>query len=106
MPDLPLRNMPAGLYRRLQSAAAEHFRSLNQEAQSRLSRSFDAEDAKMSAVHARWVHEALSRGPSTPLKAAELDQSFARGIARAKNRKTAKAAWRKGRWTCYESGMA
>jgi hypothetical protein len=46
----------------------------------------------MSALHARWVHEALSSGNSTPLKPAELDQAFARGIARAKNRKTAKAA--------------
>jgi plasmid stability protein len=92
MPDLPLRNIPADLYRRLQSAATEHFRSVNQEAQARLSRSFDAEDAKMTALHARWVHEALISGTSTPLKPAELDRAFARGIARAKNRKTAKAA--------------
>ena len=60
--------------------------------QARLDRSFDAEDAKMSALHARWVHEALSSGNSTPLKPGELDQAFARGIARAKNRKTAKTA--------------
>ena len=92
MPDLPLRRIPADLYSRLQSAATEHFRSVNQEAQARLSRSFDAEDAKMSALHARWIHEALSSGTSTPLKPAELDRAFARGIARAKNRKTAKAA--------------
>ena len=46
----------------------------------------------MSALHARWVHEALSSGNSTALKPAELDQTLARGIARAKRRKTAKAA--------------
>ena len=40
----------------------------------------------MSALHARWVHEALNSGASTPLKPAELDRAFARGIARAKNR--------------------
>lgn len=92
MPDLQLRNIPADLYNRLQSSAAEHFRSLNQEIQARLSRSFDAEEAKMSALHAHWVHEALSSGDSTPLKPGELDQAFARGIARAKARKTSKAA--------------
>ena len=92
MPDLPLRNIPVDLYSRLQSAAAEHFRSLNQEVQSRLNRSFDAEDAKMASLHARWVHEALSSGNSTPIKPADLEQAFARGLAKAKNRKTAKAA--------------
>jgi plasmid stability protein len=92
MPDLPLRNIPAELYSRLQSSAAEHFRSLNQEVLARLSRSFDAEEAKMSALHARWVHEALASGGSTPLKPGELDRAFAKGVARAKARKTAKAA--------------
>jgi plasmid stability protein len=89
MHDLPLRNIPAELYSRLQSSATEHFRSLNQEVLARLSRSFDAEDAKMSALHARWVHEALASGDSTPLKPQELDQAFARGVARAKSRKAA-----------------
>ena len=92
MPDLQLRNIPAELYSRLQSSAAEHFRSCNQEVIARLDRSFDAEEAKMSALHARWVHEALARGDSTPLKPHELDQAFARGIARAKSRKAPKAA--------------
>ena len=92
MPDLPLRNIPLELYSRLQASAAEHFRSLNQEVVARLNRSFDAEDAKMSALHARWVHEALTSGPPTPLRSAELDRAFARGVARAKARKSAKAA--------------
>jgi plasmid stability protein len=92
MHDLPLRNIPAELYSRLQASAAEHFRSLNQEVLARLNRSFDAEEAKMTALHARWVHEALASGDSTPLKTEELDQAFARGIARAKSRKSAKAA--------------
>lgn len=92
MPDLPLRNIPLELYSRLQASAAEHFRSLNQEVLARLNRSFDAEDAKMSALHARWVHEALASGDATPLRPAELDRAFARGVARAKARKSAKAA--------------
>ena len=92
MHDLPLRNIPDELYSRLQASAAEHFRSLNQEVLARVNRSFDAEEAKMSALHARWVHEALASGDPTPLKTEELDQAFARGIARAKSRKSAKAA--------------
>lgn len=92
MPDLPLRNIPLELYSRLQAAAAEHFRSLNQEVLARLNRSFDTEEAKMSALHARWVHEALASGDATPLKPGELDRAFAKGLARAKTRKTAKAA--------------
>ena len=91
MPDLPLRNIPLELYARLQVSATEHFRSLNQEVLARLSRSFDAEEARMSALHARWVHEALASGNATPLEADKIDRAFARGIARAKTRKSAKA---------------
>jgi len=92
MHDLPLRHIPAELYARLQSSAAEHFRSLNQEVLARLNRSFDAEEAKMTALHARWIHEALASGDSTPLKPEDVDHAFSRGIARAKSRKSAKAA--------------
>jgi len=46
----------------------------------------------MSALYARWVHEALASGKPTPLKADEIDRAFARGIARAKTRKSGKAA--------------
>ena len=92
MPDLPLRNIPAELYSRLQSSAAEHFRSLNQEVLARLSRSFGAEEARMSALHARWVPEARTSGSATPLEADGIDGTSARGIARAQTRKSAKTA--------------
>ena len=68
MADYTLKNIPEDLYRRLQAAAEEQFRSINQEVLARLSRSFDAQDAKVSALHARWVHEALASGPASPLK--------------------------------------
>ena len=87
MPDYTLKNIPEGLYRRLQSAAAEEFRSLNQEVLSRLSRSFDAQEARLSALHARWVHEALAGGDLTPLRPSEVDAAFERGLAKAKARK-------------------
>ena len=89
MADYTLKNIPEDLFQRLRSAAEEEFRSLNQEVLSRLSRSFDAQDARMSAIHARWVHESLASGDSTPLKARDLDAAFDRGIARAKSRKAA-----------------
>ncbi len=92
MPDYTLKNIPADLYHRLQAAAEAEFRSLNQEMLARLSRSFDAEDAKMSALHARWLHEALASGEPTPLKSQEVDAAFERGLARAKARKQSKAA--------------
>ena len=92
MPDYTLKNVPPELYARVESAAAENFRSINQEILSRLRRSFDAEDAKMSALHARWVHEALSSGEPAPLKRGELDKAFERGVSRAKARKQSKAA--------------
>ena len=92
MRDLSLRNIPLELYKRLEASAAEQFRDLDQEVLARLNRSFDAEDARMSAVHARWVHEALTSGRSTPLKPGELDQAFAKGITQARVRKSAKAA--------------
>ena len=92
MPDYTLKNIPPDLYSRLEAAAAEDFRSINQEILSRLSRSFDAQDVKMSALHARWVHEALSSGEPTPLKAKDLDAAFRRGVARAKNRRQRRAA--------------
>jgi hypothetical protein len=92
MPDYTLKNIPADLYHRLEAAAADDFRSINQEILFRLSRSFDAQEAKMSALHARWVHEALASGEAAPLKPGELDAAFQRGVAKAKVAKQQKAA--------------
>ncbi len=93
MPDYTLKNIPPALYHRLGAAAAEAFRSINQEVLARLNRSFDAEDAQMTALHARWVHEALNSGEPIPLRSKQLEQAFRRGVARAKARKEANAAW-------------
>jgi len=90
MADYTLKNIPEDLLQRLRSSAEGEFRSLNQEILARLNRSFDAQDAKMSSIHARWVYEALASGDAAPLKESEVDAAFERGIARAKRaRKTA-----------------
>jgi hypothetical protein len=90
MADYTLKNIPEEIYHRAQSAAENSFRSLNQEIIYRLRRSFDAEDARTSALHAKWVMEALESGPAKPVKMQDLDVAFARGISRAKARKVGK----------------
>jgi hypothetical protein len=87
MAEYNLKNIPADIYQRIQAAAEGSFRSLNQEIIFRLSRSFDAEEARTTALHARWVLEALESGPAKPLKVADLDAAFQRGVKRAKARK-------------------
>ncbi len=87
MAEYTLKNIPAEIYERAQAAAENNFRSLNQEIIYRLSRSFDAEDARTSALHARWVMEALESGPAQPFKAKDLDAAFASGLKMAAARK-------------------
>jgi len=87
MAEYTLKNIPDDIYQRAQSAAEGNLRSLNQEIIFGLRRSFDSEDARVSAVHAKWVMEALASGPSKPLVIAEMDAAFERGVSRAKARK-------------------
>jgi len=87
--EYTLKNIPEDIYHRAQSAAETSLRSLNQEIIYRLRRSFDADDARLSALHARWVAEALESGPAKPLPIADMEAAFARGIRRAKARRKA-----------------
>jgi len=87
MAEYTLKNIPEEIYHRAQSAAENSLRSLNQEIIFRLRRSFDAEDIRTTALHAKWVMEALASGPATPLKAADMDAAFERGVSRARARK-------------------
>jgi hypothetical protein len=90
--DYTVKNIPDDLYHRTVTAAESGFRSLNQEILFRLKRSFDAEDARLTALHARWVAEALESGPAAPLNWAEFDAAIDRGKARARTRKAMAAA--------------
>jgi hypothetical protein len=89
MADYTLKNVPEPLRSKLESEAERSFRSVDQEILFRLQRSFDADDTKMSAIHAKWIYEALNSGEASPLTDAELDAAFDRGFARAKKRKQA-----------------
>jgi hypothetical protein len=87
MPEYTIKNIPADLYQRVQAAAENSFRSVNQEILFRLSRSLDAEEARLTALHARWVVEALESGPAKPLTTAAIDTALNRGVKRAQSRK-------------------
>lgn len=86
--DYTVKSIPEDLYQRTAAAAENSFRSINQEILYRLKRSFDAEDARLTAIHARWVAEALESGPTRPLDWKELDAAIARGRGRARQRQT------------------
>ncbi|HTB84391.1 MAG TPA: Arc family DNA-binding protein [Candidatus Sulfotelmatobacter sp.] len=90
MAEYTLKNIPEEIYQRAQSAAERSLRSLNQEIIYRLRRSFDSEDTRLTALHAQWVMEAMESGPAKPLKATDMDAAFAKGISKAKSRKTGK----------------
>lgn len=83
MAEYTLKNIPEEIYDRAQAAAEKSLRSLNQEIIFRLGRSFDAEDAHITALHAKWVMESLASGAAKPLKMSDLDAAYARGTKRA-----------------------
>jgi hypothetical protein len=87
MAEYTLKNIPQDIYQRAQAAAESNFRSLNQEIIYRLSRSFDAEEARVSALHAKWVMEAFESGPPKALTTKNLDDAFAAGLRKAAKRK-------------------
>ena len=90
MAEYTLKNIPADIYQRARAAAENSFRSLNQEIIFRLSRSFDAEEARTSALHAKWVMEALESGSAKAFKTKDMNTAFAAGLKRAATRKTGK----------------
>jgi len=90
MAEYTLKNIPQDIYQRARAAAENNFRSLNQEIIFRLSRSFDAEEARLSALHAKWVLEALESGSAQPLKTEAMDAAFAAGVKRAAARRQRK----------------
>jgi len=51
---------------------------------------YTLKNARVTALHARWVTEALESGPAKPLKMADLNAAFTRGTKRAAARKAAK----------------
>jgi heme oxygenase len=57
---IQLKDTPETLYERLRASAKHNFRRVDQEALSRLERSFALEDALVTCTHQNWVDEALA----------------------------------------------
>jgi hypothetical protein len=91
MADYTLKNVPDPLRSKLESEAQRSFRSVDQEILFRLQRSFDADDSRLTALHAKWIYDALNSGDAAPLNDKEIDSSFSPGLKRARKRKQAAA---------------
>lgn len=57
---IQVKGAPDALRERLQASAEKNHRSLNQEALERLERSFEIEDAMVSARDQKWIDEAMA----------------------------------------------
>jgi hypothetical protein len=86
MKNYPLKNIPPELYERTKKSATANFRSLNQELLFRVQLSFELEDKAVSALHQKWVDEALASGPARPAKPRDWSNALKRGLARPRSK--------------------
>jgi hypothetical protein len=68
MASLTLKDIPMELHAQLKNEAAANFRSLTQEAMSRLERTFQIDAALTAKRDQKWIDEAIASGPQTPSK--------------------------------------
>ena len=73
MASITLKDIPMELHAQLKSEAAANFRSLTQEAMSRLERTFQIDDALTTKRDQQWIDEASASGPASPLTKKEMD---------------------------------
>jgi plasmid stability protein len=73
MASITLKDIPKELHAQLKNEAAANFRSLTQEAVSRLERTSQFDAALTTKRDQRWVDEAVASGPETPLTRREMD---------------------------------
>jgi len=71
--SITLKDIPMELHAQLKNEAAANFRSLTQEAMSRLERTFQIDAALTTKRDQKWIDEALASGPKTPLTRKEMD---------------------------------
>ena len=84
MASITLKDIPIELHAQLKNEAAANFRSLNQEAMSRIERTFEMDAALTTQRDQQWVDEALASGPETPLTKKEMDAVRDRVLRRKK----------------------
>ncbi len=73
MPSITLKDIPVELHAQLKNEAAANFRSITQEAMSRIERTFQIDAALNTKRDQRWINEAIASGPETPLTQKEMD---------------------------------
>jgi hypothetical protein len=72
MASLTLKSIPVELHAQLKNEAAANFRSLTQEAMSRIERTFQIDAALTSKRDQQWIDEAIASGPAAPLTKKEM----------------------------------
>jgi hypothetical protein len=73
MASLTLKDIPMELHAQLKNEAAANFRSLTQEAMSRVERTFQIDAAQTAKRDQKWIDEAIASGPETPLTKKEME---------------------------------
>jgi hypothetical protein len=73
MASITLKSIPIELHAQLKSEAAANFRSITQEAMSRIERTFQIDAALTTKRDQQWINEAIASGPATPLTKKEMD---------------------------------
>ena len=73
MASITLKDTPMELHAQLKNEAAANFRSITQEAMSRLERTFQIDAALTTRRDQQWIDEAIASGPATPLTKKEMD---------------------------------
>jgi plasmid stability protein len=73
MASITLKNIPRELHGQLKNEAAANFRSITQEAMSRLERTFQIDAALTVKRDQQWIDEAIASGPVSPLSRKDMD---------------------------------
>ena len=73
MASITLKDIPMELHAQLKIEAAANFRSITQEAMSRIERTFQIDAALNARRDQKWIDEAIASGSETPLTKREMD---------------------------------
>jgi hypothetical protein len=73
MASITLKSIPMDLHAHLKNEAAANFRSITQEALSRLERTFQIDAALTTKRDQKWIDEAVASGLAIPLTKKEMD---------------------------------
>jgi len=73
MASITLKDIPLELHAQLKNEASANFRSLTQEAMSRIERTFQIDAAMTTKRDQQWIDEAIASGSAAPLTKKEMD---------------------------------